>query len=145
MLIPNFQFLQIEQENGFLYKGFDRAEGNPKFFTYRYFVFWEGSPVDGMEFFSDENSMSRTEADVLIARLEQDGKAHWVYNRSIPRSLSDRVRHSAIITGVACFHRTSAQRYNLKTGAIGPYRSVARPSGGNGGRHGGVCLPTFLA
>jgi hypothetical protein len=85
MLIPDFEILQIEQESGFLYKGFDRPEGNAKFFMYRYFVFWEGSPMDGMDFFSDENSLSRTEADALIARLEKEGKAHWVYNRSYPR------------------------------------------------------------
>jgi hypothetical protein len=91
----------------------------------------------------------RVRLDADATRISQNHRVHRcgpvAFSHRMARSLSDRVQHSAIITGVACFHRTSAQRYKLKMGAIGPYRSVARQSGGNGGRRCGVCLPTFLA
>jgi hypothetical protein len=85
MLIPNFEFLLLEQENGQLYKGFHREEADARFCETVYYVFSEESPEDGMVLFSPKNEMSKPVAEKLIDRLNSEGKACWIYSRSIPR------------------------------------------------------------
>lgn len=58
---------------------------DPRFYKYRWWVFWEGSPVDGAEFLDDAYAFNTAYAMAVMDDLLQKRKPHWIYNCQIPR------------------------------------------------------------
>jgi hypothetical protein len=60
---------------------------NPRLFKYYWWVFHEGVPVEDKEFlWQPEYRLCGYDADLLMARLEREGKTCIVYNQRYPRS-----------------------------------------------------------
>ena len=58
---------------------------NPRFYKYYWWVFWSGSPVDGLEFRSNKYRLSTAAAMALLADLKASGEPCLLYNRRLPR------------------------------------------------------------
>ena len=58
---------------------------NPRFYKYRWWVFWEGSPCEGSEFLEQKYSLCTADFMSLTEKLRLDGKLHFIYNKQYPR------------------------------------------------------------
>ncbi len=58
---------------------------NPSFYKYYWWVFWQGSPCDGLEFLSEQYRLSTKKAFEFRIQLKSEGKTYWLYNRQYPR------------------------------------------------------------
>jgi hypothetical protein len=85
-LLAEFKLQAKNKEEVSLWSSF--AQGmhpNPKFYKYRWWIFWEQSPVDGMAFLEDRYAIGTAAAMTLMNKLEQQKKIHWIYNKRLPR------------------------------------------------------------
>lgn len=86
MKIPSFSLLASQSSlEGSRSSYAQSMHPDPRFYKYLWWVFWEGSPVDGAEFLSDAYAINTAAAMELMDDLLQKQKPHWVYNRQVPR------------------------------------------------------------
>lgn len=103
--IPSFDALRKQTaDDGISHSYASRMHPNPRFYKYRWWVFWHGSACDGSEFLAEERSLCTFDAMALIDRLMLKGECHWVYNRPMPREEQ----------GVTPFDRTSEKWRNTQ-------------------------------
>lgn len=62
-----------------------RMHPEPRFYKYRWWVFWRESACDGSSFLDDQYSMSTAEAMTLMEDLFLRKESYWLYNKSQPR------------------------------------------------------------
>jgi hypothetical protein len=84
MRIPNFAEL-VAGPSGESSSYAQRMHPDPRFYKYRWWVFWRDSVCDGRAFLHDQYSMSTAEAMALIEELSQRNESHWLYNKIQPR------------------------------------------------------------
>ena len=88
---PSFLDLQIEIETAqSLGKSTSASYAkfrhpNPRFYKYRWWVFWAGSSCDGWGFLAPENGLGDKEAWELMAKLTRQDQVFWLYNKQWPR------------------------------------------------------------
>ncbi len=100
MRVPNFDALRRESvEAGIGFSYASNMHPNPRFYKYRWWVFWRDSACDGREFLDDKYAICTANAISLIKKLQADGECYWIYNRRISR-------HEP---GVTPFDRTSVK------------------------------------
>lgn len=58
---------------------------NPRFYKMKWWVFHEGSHVEGRDFMTDEYSLCTSDALALIKKVTSEGKSCLVYNRRCRR------------------------------------------------------------
>ncbi len=58
---------------------------NPYFYKYYWWVFWQGSPVDGREFLSHDYQLCTHDAFMLLDQLNAAGESWVLYNKHSPR------------------------------------------------------------
>lgn len=86
MRIPSFEVLQQQSVDDGLGNSYaSHMHPNPRFFKYRWWVFWRESPCDGREFLDEKHSLCTADAMALMDKLTEDRECHWIYNRRIPR------------------------------------------------------------
>lgn len=86
MKIPSFSRLAMRSSKEECRSSYAQSmHSDPRFYKYLWWVFWEGSPVDGNEFLEDTYAVNTATAMALMDDLLQKRKSHWIYNRQIPR------------------------------------------------------------
>lgn len=58
---------------------------NPRFYKYRWWIFWRESPCDGQNFLADRYALCTADAMALMERLADGGETYWIYNSRTPR------------------------------------------------------------
>ena len=58
---------------------------NPRFYKYRWWVFWKGSPCEGRQFLDRKYSLCTADFVTLTDRLRAEGEQHFIYNKQYPR------------------------------------------------------------
>ena len=84
MRIPNFADLAAFS-TGESSSYAQRMHPDPRFYKYRWWVFWRESACDGRGFLNDQYSMSTAKAMALIEELSLRNEVYWLYNKSLPR------------------------------------------------------------
>ena len=86
MRVPNFDALRREWvDAGLCFSYASNMHPNPRFYKYRWWVFWRESACDGHEFLEDKHAICTANAMALIKKLESEGECYWIYNRRIAR------------------------------------------------------------
>ena len=86
MRIPSFDALRAESvDDGIGSSYASNMHPNPRFYKYRWWVFWRDSVCDGRDFLDDEHALCTADAVALINKLNSACESHWIYNRQIPR------------------------------------------------------------
>jgi len=58
---------------------------NPYFYKYYWWVFWQGSPIDGEEFLGNDYQLCTHDAFTLLDQLNASGESWVLYNKHHPR------------------------------------------------------------
>jgi len=58
---------------------------NPYFYKYYWWVFWQGSPMDGREFLDKKYQLCTHDTFTLLDQLRANGESWILYNKHSPR------------------------------------------------------------
>ena len=86
MRAPSYKLLDENRSTGWM--GSSYALGvhpNPRFYKYRWLVFWAGSPVEGQEFFKWEYALCTFAFHDFMKELKHLNEPYILYNDQIPR------------------------------------------------------------
>lgn len=85
MMLPTYTELNNLRESGYGYSSCAKGiHQNPRYYKYKWRIFWQGSPVEGEAFFRTE-PLSISAALEQIRWLEQQNESFIVYNSCYPR------------------------------------------------------------
>ncbi len=86
MRVPNFDALRMKSAGDAIGLSYaSNMHPNPRFYKYRWWVFWGDSPCDGREFLDDKYALCTADAMALIKKLHEAVESHWIYNQRIAR------------------------------------------------------------